>query len=781
MEGQMSRLESIKLTSFRGASNPVTVEFQNNSNFAVIFGENGTCKSTIADAFDFICNNGIGSLENKSLGSTRKGKFTATINSNPADLKLELKYNNNEWIGTLGSSSQPTTRGPAGKPDVKILRREKIQALLLSQPSQRYEAIKSFIDSPNIDRLYNAVNNLKLQKEREFDLASTALTDAKYALEQLWNRLGNPGNNYIEWANQQIVDSIDEIVTKKSELDSINNLITRLRNGETRINEINVNLERINNQLSPKKNEFDRLTAEVGSSVKELIEVLRPAQEYFSVNADSETCPVCEQTVIPQEIVQRLNTRLEEMQSFVTLKGEIDTLERSHSENTNRLNESELLFIDITKEIYEKVSNSTVSEISNREIEFDTFAGIISDETGQSEKLRLSYRFIEIINSSLSSVPVLINTLQDRISKYQSIKNHLDIINEKTSTAEHLEILNRKINSLYNITNSKRNEYITGVINAISADIDNMYQKIHPRENIGGIQLVVDPERRASLDIKGRFSTETDILPQAYYSESHLDTLGICLFIALSKYYRTPDTILILDDVITSADQVHLSRFIRMLEDELPNFAHTIVTTHYQVWRDKYRYGSGNAQIIELMGWSLERGLRHTKTKLYVEELELYRNAEPMDKQIVASKAGIFLELILDNLALQYQCKLPRKREQNYTLGELLGGFSARLKRNMKVQIVENGTVTQEISLTEKMNVLPPESPIRNQVGCHFNEVGANFSTDDIKEMADKTIDLANALICNDCGELPFRERTGEYYECKCRKKRLYPLTEPTA
>ena len=217
-----------------------------------------------------------------------------------------------------------------------------------------------------------------------------------------------------------------------------------------------------------------------------------------------------------------------------------------------------------------------------------------------------------------------------------------------------------------------------------------------------------------------------------------------------------------------------------MLEDELPNFAHTIVTTHYQVWRDKYRYGAGHAQIIELMGWSLERGLRHTKTKLYVEELSDHRNAEPMDKQIVASKSGIFLELILDNLALQYECRLPRKREQNYTLCELLGGFSSRLKRNMKIEIVVDGNVTEEIMLEEKMNVLPPESGIRNQVGCHFNEVGANFSTEDIQAMADKTIDLANALICNDCGELPFRNRTGTYYECQCKKKRLYPLTEPS-
>lgn len=777
----MSRLESIKLTSFKGASNPITIEFQNNSTFAVIFGENGTCKSTIVDAFDFICNNGIGSLENKSLGTPQKGRYITTINKEPSDLRLELKYSNNEWIGTLGSSLRPTSSGPDGKPDVKILRREKIQALLLSEASKRYEAVKSFIDTPKIDRLYEAVKNLRIQKERDYTAATRALSDAKDALEQLWIRLGRPGNNYYEWAAGEVRENIDDIKEKKIKLENIVSLRTRIATGQSRINDVKQNLESNTNQLISKKVEFDNLTSTESGPVNELIDVLRTADAFYSANSDSETCPVCEQTVVPTEVAQNVRGRLEGMQNFIAIKREIDGLERAIEESKNTLNRFNSAFIELSKTLFLELHGSTIEEVRTFDINFDSFINISDEGIVLEEKLRLAGEFSGELNNKLGTIPSVISALQDKISRYELIKNYLDIINDKTVSAEQLEKVNQRINVLFTIVNNQRNEYVTSVLNSISADIDNMYQKIHPRENIGGIQLVVDPERRASLDIKGNFSTKTDILPQAYYSESHLDTLGICLFIALSKYYRTPDTILILDDVITSADQVHLSRFIRMLEDELPNFAHTIVTTHYQVWRDKYRYGAGNAQIIELLGWSLERGLRHTKTKLYVEELEHYRNIEPMDKQIVASKAGIFLELILDNLALQYQCKLPRKREQNYTLGELLGGFSARLKRNMKVQIVENGTVTQEISLTEKMNVLPPESPIRNQVGCHFNEVGANFSTDDIKEMADKTIDLANALICNDCGELPFRERTGEYYECKCRKKRLYPLTEPTA
>jgi hypothetical protein len=337
--------------------------------------------------------------------------------------------------------------------------------------------------------------------------------------------------------------------------------------------------------------------------------------------------------------------------------------------------------------------------------------------------------------------------------------------------------MKNKIAELYDIFVEERQLYVKGLLERISDDIDRMYSNIHPNENIGRIKLT--PERRASIELKAMFENQDDILPQAYYSESHLDTLGICLFVALAKLFRDDDTILIFDDVITSADQIHLTRFLRMLEGELGHFQHTIITTHYQVWRDKYRYGGGNnVQTVELLRWTYDRGIRHTKTKLYIEELNHYLSQEPMDKQIVASKSGIFLELILDNLALMYRCKLPRKADPFYTLGEFMGAFDSSLKRRLKVEIVNEGGTNQEIQLASCFNVLPEDSQLRNEVGCHFNTIGEHFTEDDIRNLANNTITFTDALICADCGEFPYRKRSGSYYECGCSKKRLHPFVD---
>jgi recombinational DNA repair ATPase RecF len=93
------------------------------------------------------------------------------------------------------------------------------------------------------------------------------------------------------------------------------------------------------------------------------------------------------------------------------------------------------------------------------------------------------------------------------------------------------------------------------------------------------VGFYLNPKFIGSLGFTGHFQGKDDIQPQAYYSESHLDTLGVCIFLALAKKYVDENTIVILDDVITSIDQTHMTRFINMLHDETGNFNQLMLHT----------------------------------------------------------------------------------------------------------------------------------------------------------------------------------------------------------
>ncbi|MBK8375959.1 MAG: hypothetical protein IPL18_14335 [Sphingomonadales bacterium] len=98
-------------------------------------------------------------------------------------------------------------------------------------------------------------------------------------------------------------------------------------------------------------------------------------------------------------------------------------------------------------------------------------------------------------------------------------------------------------------------------------------------------------------------------------SASRIWTLLACVFLALAARDRAPEPVLILDDVLGSVDEPHAERVIGAdLRLSGAGFQHTIVTTHYRPWREKYRWGwlkPGQAcQFVELTGWAIDDGIR---------------------------------------------------------------------------------------------------------------------------------------------------------------------------
>ncbi len=775
----MSRLQSISLEALKGATEQTEINFRNDSDLTVIFGENGTGKSSIVDAFDILCNNEIGSLESKSVGG-KKEKYLVNLTKQKADCKIKLNYNNSEWTATLGSGYSPTTTGPHNKPKVAILRKEKIHSLVTAQPKDIYKEIKDFIETPNCENGEDLLNKLSIEYNREYDSAVKSVTDADEALKNLWTFEDTPGEDHITWAEGEIAIDPEEIEDSINNYSVLLSLIEALERIKDAFDSATSGLRNKEDEFAEKDRKFNELASTEEDNISELIDVLDKAKKYIEKSVKLDECPVCEQDVNKDDLFTNIESRLKSKNDFVKLKDELIRIEKSVNSLKERLNDNTSQFLTVGVEVYSNLLEFVPTELNDEEFDLERYELLIDEsEEKNEEKIELSQNLSQNLISHKATLLQKKDALTKTKNNFNSISNYLNTINEKKQRAEELELLRDRTTLLHEIFEEERKNYVKELLESISDDIDRMYTKIHPNENLGRIKLTPDPGKRASIILNAMFESEEETYPQAYYSESHLDTLGICLFIALAKLFGDEDTILIFDDVITSADQIHLSRFLTMLEDELDNFQHTIITTHYQIWRDKYRYGGGNTQLIELLRWTLQRGVRHDRTKLYIDELEEYVEQEPMDKQIVASKSGIFLELILDNLALMYRCKLPRKSDPFYTLGEYIGAFDRNLKRNLKVEVVdEDGNTIEEIPLLNSFNVLPEDSMIRNEVGCHFNLTGDQYSNDDIKEMADNTLNLANALICSECGELPYKRRSGSYYECRCNRKRLYPIID---
>jgi energy-coupling factor transporter ATP-binding protein EcfA2 len=141
-----AKVSKIEIAGFRGATVPVEVSFDSQRPVVLVFGENGTGKSTLADALDFVCNREYGSLGNYSFGESPR-KYIPSLGQEPSAVSVHLTAGSQTWTGSLGLD-RPVVE-PGGCPDARILRRPTILKLIEAQPKERFQALRDFIDVPS--------------------------------------------------------------------------------------------------------------------------------------------------------------------------------------------------------------------------------------------------------------------------------------------------------------------------------------------------------------------------------------------------------------------------------------------------------------------------------------------------------------------------------------------------------------------------------------------------------------------------------------------------------
>ncbi len=779
------RIERLKLNSFRGATGITEIEFDVALPVCVIFGENGSGKSSIVDAIDFVCNQTLGSLVHRKLAKgKRKEPYIPSVGKAEKDVLVELTSGGTTW---QARHSKVGVRGclTPDRPKALILRRTTLLEFVESDPAERYSRLASYIAVKEIEDSEKTLREAFNSIDKELENATRAVVQAETALEDLWKAEGQPGASWREWADEEAAKDIsnleEAIGTCSSVNESAKQFGSRLEDLKTATSTEKTAGEI--HELSTKNLSDAAVAFAAGSS--ELVTTLHSAKQFFRVDRESSRCPVCESPVDRQTLSIRIQQRIDELKKIEDLSSAVSRTGQSFRSAKTALDGSRERMLRAARLLVEKTEVSELLLPITPAIEWTSFdllrssTQLVIDDNAVAQAFDFANRFEAVNNSIVKRMEASTKTLHQR----SSLKVHIETIKSKNADAQTLHELQRRAQRALELVVQERKRFVEVVLDAIADEVGNLYGRVHPGEAIGGLKLSLDPNLRGSLNFEGIFETEPSAPPQAYYSESHLDTLGICMFLALAKKMGPENSVVVIDDVLTSVDQTHLSRFVQLLHDEDASFNHLIITTHYRPWRDTYRYNMGpvsRVQLLELLPWTVRRGIRHTKTKLVVDELSEQLDREPLDRQLVASRAGILLEQILDHLTRLYECSMPLRSDPKYTLGEFNSGMESKLRKVLKVTR-SNGAATEspeETYLKKPLDELFSLTWIRNEIGCHFN-LNGHMSDADVMDFVRKVVAFANLLVCEGCGELPRSEKSGVDRKCRCGNVRLSPLQQP--
>ena len=763
------KIKAIDLNNFRGATKPLQIEFDPKKSMVMIFGENGTGKSTLIDAIDFIFNKKAGSLTEKS--STNVKNHLPALGSKPKDIEISITSSQNqEWHGKLNGET-PEITGNDDSLSVAVLRRDKILKLINAEPKKRYDTLKNFIELPTIRSSENSLRDLIKSIKTDLDHSVSTKTDKENNLRESWEKEGKSGESFLSWAEEISKKENKELEEKIKKYDEIIFNINQSIDCYKKYKELNQEFSDSEKKLNETKKTLQEISSQ--NQPEEIIDILQKTQSFLQKEKTAKECPACEQAIVPEDLQKRITARLKNMEALVEANTQNQKAENTHNFNTKQFVKK--------KEELEKVTTNMIDffkkekNLSKLNNVIDSFNknNFLVNSLINSEKADLFFKDIDSVLSELKSDSE--NDTKTR-NQLNLIKTSLSSLHKTAQKIQKLSNKKEYLAKILKIIENERKTYVEGLLSKISNDVQKLYSKLHPHEGLDNIRLHLKPKAQGSLEIKSSFQNKNDVPPQAYFSDSHLDTLGICIFIAMAKFFK--DNIIVLDDVVTSLDQQHLGRFIEILSNENQYFNQIIVTTHYRPWREKYKYyrqANANINLIELSAfWSLDQGIKSGQTHLPIEELEALTKEIPFNRQNAGSKTGIFLESMLDHIALIYGLRVPRRPEPKYTLGELKNSFLNNFMKTLKIK--NNDSNIKSLS-TIMNDLFQTMEPVRNTVGAHWNESGMDISDKEVRAVLENTIKFGKMLICSKCGGLPQKKKT-DCWQCSCGKTSLYPLSK---
>ncbi|MEO0770880.1 MAG: hypothetical protein AAFY72_15910 [Cyanobacteria bacterium J06649_4] len=515
----------------------------------------------------------------------------------------------------------------------------------------------------------------------------------------------------------------------------------------------------------------------VGSASKESGELLglwKTAQSFLHSHDLLATCPLCESSENADGLADRIDQKIARL-------SELNTATERKKRADSGLEQAKQKF-QITKEGLLESFQTFQACIAAATLPEDTPL----PETDVQRNVAQLAEWLEG-NKTLPEQWGKMKTLrQDKKQFVATLKKSIKNYQENVEEQKELEALIPRLEKALAICEEERRRFTDELLTKIASEVGRLYEKIHPGEGKDKISLALDPKKRASLGISTEFCGEADVPPQAYFSESHLDTLGLCIFLALAGLDTPENTILVLDDVLASVDEPHVDRLMHLLHDEAHRFRHCLITTHYRPWKYKLRWGwlkDKQCHFVELSKWSATKGLTLIRSIPEIERLRELLDCDPPDVQAICAKSGVILEAILDFLTRLYECKVPRRPDERYTLGDLLPALDKKLKKALRVEFIdgkdnEGNPVYVSKDLQALVNEIDRIAQARNVFGAHFSTLSFDLLEDEALAFGTAVMELADSLIDPDNG-WPRSGKSGSYWATSGETRRLHPLRRP--
>lgn len=766
-------LKLLRIKQFRGSTKDFSLTFDSSKSLTLIYGENGSGKTTISDAFDFLGNGKVGSLENRGLGQLRP--FWPSLGQPHADILVEMSMDNQTWQARAGAKAVSVTPVGVPPPKIEVLRRSSILRLVQDAPKEKYDALKPFIDISLVEQAESALRKQHKDSGGILNNIANRIAENRDTLNRLFKESGSVEASDLAWAAKTIqsppqdhskdMNALREAVKAVEAVVSVKELSETARGeaaiAKQQLDEANASLISVETESMAGDAEFER--------------ILSTAKDHFALHPVGDFCPLCQSAERVTDLADRVNKRLAKLKALTDARQQVRAATSQNDSKQSVINSVAERARALAATAADKVAVAAPQLVESQ-------PHLLTGLQSLAQNWSADAVDIEGLKRACETAIQICSRLEGEKTWYMTVKTVHDQYQSNFDSQKVVSKVLPRLEAALTICEQQRKAFLDTILSAIAKEVGRLYEIIHPGEGLNKITLKLDPNKTGSLDLAAEFLSNQDQPPHAYFSESHLDSLGLCIFLALAALREPERTLVVMDDVLGSIDEPHVDRLIEMLYDESKKFTHTVITTHYQPWREKFRWGwlkNGQCEMVELGVWDAKTGIATAKlSQAPLAELRKHLAANPPALQSACASAGVLLEAVCDYLTARYECDVPRKKGK-LTLGDMLPKVcEKKLVQSLRVEIKQTDGLFVQKTIGDKLLELRDMAQLRNIFGCHYNDLAHILPQKDAFAFATLVQEVGDALICDQEG-WPGSDKSGSYWATRNETRRLHPLKRP--
>ncbi|MCX6579898.1 MAG: hypothetical protein NT166_06900 [Candidatus Aminicenantes bacterium] len=731
----MTKIKSISIKGLRGIKEQLTLE--PNQKSVLLFGENGSGKSSITDVIEWFYNNRIDHLSGEEIGrgglEALKNIFLNDNTDAVADLEFtDEKLNSQKTIYYKAGSLHSEFSNPEpifkeyvdmSRKENLILRHQDLLKFILFSKKDKLDNLSEIIGFSEVskvrDILGKAVNEVKREyKKGNYD--HQVSTQQPKIIESL-GRTVNTDDQFVEAVNE-LVKPLN-IGIKIERIDEIGSLLLQLKKPEDRLfielqsfyhktfdwasNLLPV-LEIIEDLFKKYTDQFQKIISDVEKINKILLEnLLTEGVKLINTNAYTiDECPLCLHPKPLSELLKELETRIIELQSFKKEKLKLNELKGSlNKELREASNKVHLLLSDKNtnteenRELKDRIERfKTGLEIYAAQLNLELLSGqqlkacetIRIDRENINRAAAFCRQKFEAMREATKDNPRI--DIHGRILLSREAYNNIKKLKKESEIVLHQQ---NSLEAIYSEFLKKQKESLESFLTFFSNDINELYQFMNPDEKVENIRLVPieKADELAGITLEYNFFKNAESPPHKYLSESHLNCLGIAFFLTSVKAFNKSNKFFILDDVISSFDTTHRKRFADLLIGKFSDYQVILLTHEPNFFEIMRNLAKRNQWIINTLKWSKQIGTYLAKEPINLLKHKIESKLEANDEDGLANDIRQYIEQTLKDIAYKLKVRVTfmyNDKNEDRMANELLTDLRHHLKKEKALGLNDN-------------------------------------------------------------------------------------------